>query len=172
MNSLITRPNARQKFALQSIALVTLGAVFIPMWNVLKKTHLSDVQVSSVAGASDPLPSLLSDLYLFLFISILAILLGITYAFYFEEWLPQTNWIRRLVESQVGILSGVPSLLYGLLVVAIFLPYRGIFITIQTPLSAENLDTPSLKTTAFQGDTTLFYATMLTFSFIGDAAGN
>jgi ABC-type phosphate transport system permease subunit len=49
------------------------------------------------------------------------------------------------------------------LAVAIFLPYRGIFITIQTPLSAENLDTLSLKTTAFQGDTTLFYATMLTF---------
>ena len=162
MNSLITRPNARQRFTLQSIALVTFGAVFIPMWNVLKKTHLSDVQVSSVAGASDPLPSLLSDLYLFLSISFLAILLGITYAFYLEEWLPQTNWIRRLVESQVGILSGVPSLLYGPLAVAIFLPYRGIFITIQTPLSAENLDTSSLKTTAFQGDTTLFYATILT----------
>ena len=148
---------------MQSIALLTLVAVFIPVWNVLTKTHLSDVQTSSIASASDPLPNLLSDLYLFLSISFLAILLGITCAFYLEEWLPQTNWIRRLVESQVALFSGIPSLLYGLLVVTICLPYTGAFKAIEASLSVENLDVTPLSATAFQGDTTLFYAAGLTF---------
>ena len=163
MNSLMAYPNPRQKFVLQSIALVTLGVVFIPVWNVLKKTHVSDVQISSVPRVLDPLSSLLSDLYLFLSISFVAILLGVTCAFYFEEWLRETNWIRRLVEGQVGILSGIPSLLYGLLAVAIFLPYSGVFKTIGASLPATGLETTPLKTAAFQGDTTLFYATVLTF---------
>ena len=81
MNSLMTHPDPRQKIALQSIALITLGAVFIPVWNVLKKTHISDVQASSVARVSDPLPSLLGDLYFILSISFLAILLGVTVPF-------------------------------------------------------------------------------------------
>ena len=163
MNSLMTRPNPRQKFVLQSIALVTLAAVFIPVWNVLKKTHVSDIQVASVAGVSDSLSSLLSDLYLFLSIGFLAILLGVTCAFYLEEWLPATNWIRRLVESQIGILSSVPSLLYGLLTVAVFLPYSGVFKTVEAPASVGSLDTASLKETSFQGDMTLFYTAVLTF---------
>ena len=163
MNSLMTHPDPRQKIALQSIALITLGAVFIPVWNVLKKTHVSDVQASSVARVSDPLPSLLGDLYFILSISFLAILLGVTCAFYLEEWLPETNWVRRFVESQVGLLTSIPSLLYGLLVVAILFPYSGVLKTIEVPLSAENLDTLSLETTSFQGDKTLFYVTVLTF---------
>ena len=163
MTSLITRLNPRQKFVLQGVALVTLGVLFIPLWNVLKNIHVSDVQGSSVARVPDLLSNLFSDLYLFLFISFLAILLGVTCAFYLEEWLIETNWVRRLVENQIGILSGVPSLLYGLLAVAIFLPYTDVFKAINTSLPAENADTVSLQTTAFQGDKTLFYATVLTF---------
>lgn len=143
---------------MQSIALVTLGVVFILIWNVIKKTHVSDVPVSSVPRVPDPLSRLLSDLYLFLAISFLAILLGVACAFYLEEWLRETNWIRCLIEGHVGLLSGVPSLLYGLLAVAIFLPYSGVFKTIRTFVPATGLET-----TTFQGDTLLFYVTMLAF---------
>ena len=162
MNSLITPPNPKQKLALQSIALVTLGAVFILMWHIIKKTHVSDVQTSSIARPSDPLPSLLSELYLFLLISFLATLLAVACAFYFEEWLSQTNWIRRLVEHQVALLSGIPSILYGLLAGAVFLPYSGVSDAIGATLSAEALNVLSLETTTLQGDTTLFAATVLT----------
>ena len=155
----MTHPNPRQKYVLQSIALVTLGVVFISVWSVIKKTHVSDVQISSVPR--DPLSSLLSDLYLFLSISFLAILLGITCAFYLEEWLRETSWIRYLVESHVGILSGIPSLLYGLLAVAIFLPYSGILKIIGTSVRVTDLET-----TTFQGDTIPFYAAMLIFVFL------
>lgn len=162
MNSLMTRPNPRQKFVLQCITLITLGVVFILMWSVLKKTHLSDLQTSSIARSSNLLPSLLSDLYLFLSISFLAILLAVACAFYLEEWMTHTNWIRRLVENHVALLSSIPSILYGLLAVAIFLPYSGVFITIETQLSAENMNARPLETTTFQGDATLFYAMVLT----------
>ena len=159
----MTPSNPRQEFVLQSIALVTLGVLFIPLWNVLKNIHVSDVQVSSVARVPAALSSLFSDIYLFLSISFLAILLGVICAFYLEEWLIETNWVRRLVENQIGILSGVPSLLYGLLAVAIFLPYTDVFNAINTSLPAENMNPVSLQTTAFQGDRTLFYATGAVF---------
>lgn len=158
MNSLRMHSNPRQKYVLQSIALVTLGVVFILVWNVIKKTYVSDVPVSPVSRVPDPLSSLLSDLYLFLSISFLAILFGVTCAFYLEEWLRETNWIRRLIEGHVGILSGVPSLLYGLLAVAIFLPYSGVLKTFGAFGPATGPET-----TTFQGDTTLFYLTVLTF---------
>ena len=90
-------------------------------------------------------------------------LLGVTCAFYLEEWLPGTNWVRCLIENQVSILSGIPSLLYGLLAGTIFLPYSGVFKTTEASLSDGNLDMLSLKTTIFQGDKTLFYTTGLTF---------
>ena len=163
MNSLMTHPNPRQKFVLQGIALVILGAVFFPVWNVLKKTHVSDVPISSVARVPDPLSNLFNDLYLFLSISFLAILLGVSCAFYLQEWLPETNWVRRLVENQVSILSGIPSLLYGLLAVLIFLPYSGVIQKIETASSDGNVGAASLKATVFQGDTMLFYAMLLTF---------
>lgn len=163
MNSLITPPNPRQRFALQSIALLTLGAVSLLVWNVLKKTYLSDVHVSSGARVAAPLPNLLGDLYLFLAMSFLGILLGVTCAFYLEEWLPETNWVRCLVEGQVSILSGVPSLLYGLLVVTVFLPYSGAFQRTQGFPPAGDLNTASLQVSSFQGDTTLFYIAVLTF---------
>lgn len=166
MNSLMSRPNPKQKFALQSIALLTLGVVSLLVWNVLKKTYLSDVQVSSVARVSDPVPNLLGDIYFFLSISFLGVLLGITCAFYLEEWLQKTHWIRGFVESQVGVLSSVPSLLYGLFGVVIFLPYSGVFETLEVPVAAENLDTTSLKIGTFQDDTTLFYTSVLIFVFL------
>ena len=149
MNSLMTRPNPRQKFAWQSIALLTLGVVSILVWNVLKKTYLPDGQVPSVARVSEPLPSLFGDLYFFLLISCFGVLLGVTCALYLEEWVPETNWVRCFVESQVGTLSGVPSLLYGLLAVTVFLPYSGAFQRIQAVLSAGDLNTALLQIAFF-----------------------
>ncbi len=151
---------------MQSIALVVLGAVFVPVWHVLQKLYVSEVQVSSAARVSEPLSRPIGDLYFFLSISFLAIVFAVICAFYLEEWLRETNWVRRFIESLVGILSSVPSLLYGLLAIAIFLPYSGVFRTIEVPMAAENSDTVSLKTGTFQEDTTLFYIAVLTFIFL------
>ena len=80
--------------------------------------------------------------------SLLAILLGIVCAFYLEEWLSSTSWIRRFIESQVAFLTGIPSLLYGLLAVIIFFGYAGVF---------------KATRTTFQHNTALFYTEMLIF---------
>ena len=164
MNSMTTRAERKQKFVLQSIAFITLGVVFIPIWNVHKETHAESVQAASAETLPNTLPSLLNDLYIVLLISLLAILFGIACAFYLEEWLPRTNWIRRLTESLVAILAGIPSLLYGILAIGIFFSYAGALKAIGVrPLLPQNAVAPVLEAIRFQRDTTLFYAEVLTF---------
>ncbi len=43
-----------------------------------------------------------------------AIVLSIVLAFVIEEWLPTTNLIRRIIVPQIAILSGIPSIIYGI----------------------------------------------------------
>lgn len=159
MNSMTTRAERKQKIVLQSIAFVILGVAFILIWNVLIKTRVVSMQAVSAAPLPNAMPTnLFSDLYVVLFMSLLATLCGIAGAFYLEEWLPETNWVRRLIESLVAILTGIPSLLYGILAIGIFFSYAGALKAIGIfPLlqNAERIH--------FQRDTVLFYAGALTF---------
>ena len=148
MNALTTRPELRKKIVLLSITVIIEGIAFIFFWSVLRKTAATHRQASSVSRTSDALPHLLSDLNLILPMSLLAILLGIVCAFYLEEWLSVTSWIRRFIESQVAFLTGIPSLLYGLLAVVIFFGYAGVFTATET---------------TFQHNTALFYTEALIF---------
>ena len=159
MNAMTTRAARKQKIVLQSIAFVILGVVFILIWNVLIKTRVVSMQAVSATPLPNAMPtSLFSDLYLILLMSFLAILFGIACAFYLEEWLPETNWIRRLIESLVAILTGIPSILFGILAIGIFFSYAGTLKMIGTsPLPQNAEEVP------FQHDATLFYAEALTF---------
>ena len=158
MNSGTTRAERKQKIVLQSIAFVILGVACIPIWNVLIKTRVVSRQALSATSPLNALPVLLNDLYMFLLMSLLATLLGIACAFYLEEWLPETNWIRRLIESLVAILTGIPSLLFGVLAIGIFFNYASTLKRIgisPLPQNAEGIP--------FQHDAMLFYAEVLTF---------
>ncbi|MCY3741188.1 MAG: ABC transporter permease subunit [Candidatus Poribacteria bacterium] len=104
---------------------------------------------------------LLNDLYILLSVSLLAVLFGMVCAFYLEEWLPKTNWIRRSVESLVTILTGIPSLLYGILAIGFFFAYAGALKAtgiFPLPQNAEAIPV--------QRGTTLFYTGSLTFIFM------
>ena len=162
MNSLMTRPELRKKIVLQGIAVVIVGAVFIFLWNDLKKTAAAHIQTSSVSRISGTLPSLLSDLNLILPISLLAVLFGVACAFYLEEWLPATSWVRRFIESPVAFLIEIPSLLYGLLAITIFFNYAGIFQEIGTP-PLQNVNESGLDVIPSQRNTTIFYTEALIF---------
>ena len=142
------RPEPRKKIVLLSITVIIEGVAFIFLWRVLSETDAVTMPASSTSRLSDVLPSLLSDLNLILPMSLLAILLGIACAFYLEEWLSVTNWIRHFIESQVVFLTGIPSLLYGLLSVVIFFGYAGVF---------------KAAGTTFQHNTALFYTEALIF---------
>ena len=153
------RPELRKKIALQGIAFIIGGAAFIFFWTALKKIDATNTQTSSISRISGTLPSLLSDLNLILPISLLSVLFGIACAFYFQEWLSATSWVRRLIESQVALLTEIPSLLYGLLAVAIRFSQVTLFKTIGTPPPVQNV----MESIPFQRNTTMFYAEVLIF---------
>jgi ABC-type phosphate transport system permease subunit len=157
MNAMTTRAERKQKFVLQSIAFITLGVVLIPIWHLPQKTHADSMQAAPTTPLSNALPSLLNDLHIVLSISFLAILVGIAFAFYLEEWLSATNWIRRLIESLVAILIGIPSLAYGILAIGIFFSYTNTLKEIEGLPLSQNVKIPS------QFETTVFYAEALTF---------
>lgn len=158
MNSLMTRPKLRKKIILLSITVIIEIVALIFFWNALKKTDVTNGQASPALGTSGGLPNLLGDLNLILPISFLVILLGIACAFYVEEWLSATNWVRRFIESQVAFLTGIPSLLYGLLAVAVFFGYAGVF-----KATLQNAEGSALAGTPFQRNTALFYTETLIF---------
>lgn len=159
MNSMTTRAERKQKIVLQGIAFIILGVAFIFLWHELKNARATGGQPASEAILLSALSSLFNNLYIVLSISLLAVLFGIAFAFYLEEWLPATNWIRRLIESLIAILTGIPSIAYGILAILIFFSYAD---TLREAIEAfpfpENIGTiPS------QIETTVFYAEALTF---------
>lgn len=161
-----SRPELRKKIALQGIAVIIVGALFIFLWNDLKKTGTANIQTPLASRISGTLPSLLSDLNLILPISLLAVLFGVACAFYLEEWLPATSWVRRFIESQVAFLTEIPSLLYGLLAIVILFSYTGVFKEIVTPSPVQNVKESGLAAILFQRNATMFYAETLTFILI------
>lgn len=159
----MTRSELRKRIALQGIAFIIVGAVFIFLWNDLKKTGAANIQGSLVSRISGTLPNLLSDLNLILPISLLAVLFGIVCAFYLQEWLSATSWIRRFIESHVAFLTEIPSLLYGLLAIAILFNYAGVFKEIGTSPPVQNANQPGLEVAPFQRNTTVFYTEAFIF---------
>ena len=159
----MNRPELRKKIALQGIAVIIVGSLFIFLWNDLKKIGTAHIQTPLASRISDTLPSLLSDLNLILPISLLAVLFGIACAFYLEEWLSATSWVRRFIESQVAFLTEIPSLLYGLLAIVVLFNATGVFKEIGTPPPVQNVNPSGLGATLFQRNTTVFYTETLIF---------
>ena len=69
-------------------------------------------------------PALLGSLWLLGLTALFAIPLGIGAAVYLEEYAPD-NWLTRLVEINISNLAGVPSIIYGLLGLGIFVNLLG-----------------------------------------------
>lgn len=163
MNSSMIRSELTKKIALQGVAVIIVGAALIFFWNDLKKTVMAHSQTSSASRIYSIMPSLLSDLNLILLISLLAVLFGVVCAFYLEEWLSATSWVRRFIESQVAFLIEIPSLLYGLLAVAVLFHYTGVFKGIGTPPPVQNGIESGLEVVVFQHNTAMFSAEVLIF---------
>ncbi len=63
--------------------------------------------------------ALIGSLYLILLTAFFSILLGVGAAIYLEEYAPK-NWLTRLIELNIANLAGVPSIIYGLLGLQLF----------------------------------------------------
>ena len=64
-------------------------------------------------------PALFGTLWVMGFTSLFSITLGVGAAIYLEEFAPR-NWLTRVIEINISTLAGVPSVVYGLMGLALF----------------------------------------------------
>ena len=74
---------------------------------------------SSIPTSAGIYPALLGSLWLLFLTALFSVPLGIGAAVYLEEYAAD-NWMTRLIEVNISNLAGVPSIIYGLLGLGIF----------------------------------------------------
>ncbi len=74
---------------------------------------------SSIPASAGIYPALLGSLWLLALTALISVPLGIGAAVYLQEYATDT-WVNRLVEVNISNLAGVPSIIYGLLGLGIF----------------------------------------------------
>ncbi len=82
-------------------------------------TQVDDVTVQVVGGGIRG--SVLTTLWMILITLILAVPIGVATAIYFNEFAKNTRF-SNMIKSLVDMLTGVPSIIYGLLGAAVFIP--------------------------------------------------
>jgi len=70
------------------------------------------------------LPALVGTLWLLAITALVSMLLGVGAAIYLEEYAPD-NWLTRLIDVNISNLAGVPSIVYGLLALGVFVQMLG-----------------------------------------------
>lgn len=114
-------------FAAAMIGLVVLAALLVDVardglprldWSFI--TNFS----SSAPERTGIYPALLGSLWLLGLTAVTSVPLGIGAAIYLEEY-AHDNWLTRLIEVNISNLAGVPSIIYGLLGLGIFVNLLG-----------------------------------------------
>jgi phosphate transport system permease protein len=98
-----------------------MADVFSDAWSVFAERGVRFVQsgISSLPERAGVQQGIVGSLLLMVFVVILAFPLGIGAAIYLEEYARDTR-LTRLINANIRNLAGVPSIVYGLLGVAIF----------------------------------------------------
>jgi phosphate transport system permease protein len=86
---------------------------------------LLTTQRSALQGTMGILPNLIFTVYLIITTLVLALPLGIGAAIYLTEYARQGRWVRT-VEFATEILAGIPSILYGLVGMMVFVQGLGL----------------------------------------------
>ena len=69
--------------------------------------------------------ALIGSLFMMLIVVVLAVPLGVAAALYLEEFAPQNRW-TDLIEVNINNLAAVPSIVFGLLGLAVFINFAGL----------------------------------------------
>lgn len=77
---------------------------------------------SRLASRSGVLSALVGTFYLAIIVIVVAFPLGIATAIWLEEYAPPGR-LRRILETNIGNLAGVPSIIYGMLGLAVFVRF-------------------------------------------------
>ena len=109
------------------LALAALGMllydVFADGWGRLDWQFLTSLP-SRRPSAAGIYPALIGTMYLIALTTILALPVGIAAAIYLEEY-GTGNWLARIIEINIANLAGVPSIIYGLLGLGLFVRAPG-----------------------------------------------
>ncbi len=76
--------------------------------------------MSNVPELAGVRTALLGSLFLILITILVAFPLGVSAAIYLEEYTKQNTWLGRVIQTNIDNLAGVPSIIYGILGLAIF----------------------------------------------------
>src|ERR671921_884447 len=109
------------------VGLVVLAILLVDVsWDGLPRLSWNFItSFSSVIPENSGIyPALLGSLWLLLLTAVVSVPLGIGAAVYLEEYATDT-WLTRLVEVNISNLAGVPSIIYGLLGLGIFVNLLG-----------------------------------------------
>ena len=109
------------------LALIALGAllydVFSDGWGRLNWQFLTSIP-SRFASQAGIYTALIGTMYVIGLTAILALPIGIAAAIYLEEY-GKGNWLARIIEINIANLAGVPSIIYGLLGLGLFVRLAG-----------------------------------------------
>ncbi len=105
------------------ILLVLLGQVLNDGWSVLSE-RFGDFWSGTLRSRSEDeklgiSQGLVGSFWIAVFVGVLAFPIGISAAIYLEEYAPQ-NWITKTLDIAIRNLAGVPSVVYGLLGLFLF----------------------------------------------------
>jgi phosphate transport system permease protein len=115
--------------------LISLGVLITLLVDVIRtslpafSSHGSAFFSQSLSGSAENAgirQGLIGSMLLMLIVVVLAFPLGVGAAVYLEEY-ARANWFTRLLVANVRNLAGVPSIVYGLLGLAIFVLFAGSF---------------------------------------------
>jgi phosphate transport system permease protein len=116
------------------IGLLTFVALFVDMlidgWARLRPEFFTEFP-SRRAGQAGILSAWVGTTLVMLVTAVVAVPLGVAAGVYLEEYAPK-NWVTDIIEINITNLAGVPSIVYGLLALGLFVYAFGLGQSIQT----------------------------------------
>jgi phosphate transport system permease protein len=111
-----------------SIGLLTFATLFVDMlvdgYTRLKPEFFTEFP-SRRAGQAGILSAWVGTVMVMLVTAAVAVPLGVAAGIYLEEYAPR-NWVTDVIEINIGNLAGVPSIVYGLLALGLFVYQFGL----------------------------------------------
>jgi phosphate transport system permease protein len=116
------------------IGLITFVALFLDMlidgWARLRPEFFTEFP-SRRAGQAGILSAWIGTTLVMIVTAVVAVPLGVAAGVYLEEYAPK-NWMTDIIEINITNLAGVPSIVYGLLALGLFVYAFGLGQSIQT----------------------------------------
>jgi phosphate transport system permease protein len=94
-------------------------------WNWWLTPRFLVVPMSSSPELAGIRTAILGSLYMILMTMLMAIPIGVGAAIYLEEYADRNTWYNRIIQTNINNLAGVPSIVYGILGLAIFVQALG-----------------------------------------------